>query len=228
MAGLILGLAGSLHCIGMCGPIAFALGARSSDSTFKMVLELLWYHLGKTLCYVAIGVAAGFAGKALFWAGMQQRISIVLGVSIVVFALYSLIGKRSTRLNALQRWYNAFWGSLFKRFGSRSFFIAGFLNGLLPCGLTWMAVAMAITAESVLASAITMALFGIGTAPALTAAFISKKALRLTSFGSFRFVLPLLTLCIGLLLVVRGMGLNIPYVSPPVAAEHSEQVPSCH
>ena len=74
---LVLGLAGSFHCIGMCGPIAFVIPVdRSSKS--RMIFQIFLYNLGRIITYSLIGVLFGLIGKGLYLAGFQQRLSILI------------------------------------------------------------------------------------------------------------------------------------------------------
>lgn len=94
ISGFILGLLGSLHCVGMCGPIAFMLPVDRSNS-FKKVSQIGMYHFGRLLAYSIIGLVFGLVGKSLYIFGLQQQLSIAIGIVMIVLVLipYKTLGK---------------------------------------------------------------------------------------------------------------------------------------
>jgi sulfite exporter TauE/SafE len=83
ISAFILGLLGSLHCVGMCGPIAFMLPVDRSNS-FKKISQIGVYHFGRLLAYSLIGLAFGLVGKSLYIFGIQQQLSIGIGIIMIV------------------------------------------------------------------------------------------------------------------------------------------------
>lgn len=214
---LILGLAGSFHCIGMCGPIAFVIPVDRSSKT-KLFFQIFLYHFGRLLSYSIIGLLFGFIGKGLYLAGFQQRLSILMGVIMIALViipisifnkfnfskpLYKIIGKVKQKL-----------GIYLNKKSNKAIFSIGFFNGFLPCGLVYMALIGSISTGNILQGALYMALFGIGTIPLMTAAVLLGNFVNLSIRTKIQKVIPVLVVIIGLLFILRGLGLGIPYVSP--------------
>src|SRR5210317_871124 len=140
---LVLGLAGSFHCIGMCGPIAFVIPIDRS-SKFKMTFQVALYHLGRMLSYGLIGMLFGLLGKGLYMAGFQQRLSILIGA---VMILLVLIPARSIQRFTFAQPLIHFISFVKQKLGLyinkksyKALFSIGFFNGFLPCGLVYMAL----------------------------------------------------------------------------------------
>lgn len=214
---LILGLGGSFHCIGMCGPIAFVIPVDRSSKT-KLFFQIFLYHFGRLLSYSIIGLLFGFIGKGLYLAGFQQRLSILMGVIMIALViipisifnkfnfskpLYKIIGKVKQKL-----------GIYLNKKSNKAIFSIGFFNGFLPCGLVYMALIGSISTGNILQGALYMALFGIGTIPLMTAAVLLGNFVNLSIRTKIQKVIPVLVVIIGLLFILRGLGLGIPYVSP--------------
>src|SRR5690606_22387661 len=85
-SAVILGLLGSFHCVGMCGPIAFMLPV-DRENTSKKVFQIFTYHFGRILAYSMIGLFFGLIGKSLYIFGFQQQLSIGIGVLMIVVIL---------------------------------------------------------------------------------------------------------------------------------------------
>lgn len=230
---LVLGLAGSLHCLGMCGPIAFMLPVDRSRPVYK-TLQIASYNLGRMLSYAAIGFIFGLFGRSLVLFGWQQYMSIGIGILmiLIVIGIYFPSGKGS-----LTPWLFGNIGVLKSKFGHflkrrepYAFLVMGILNGFLPCGLVYMALLGAMLTGEAITGAAFMALFGLGTVPMMTLAIFSAGKLK----GKFRIglqrILPVLLLLFGVLMVLRGLGLDIPYISPgsQVAVEEAGSQLNCH
>jgi sulfite exporter TauE/SafE len=215
----------------MCGPIAMMLPVSHSNPS-KKAFQILLYHAGRLTSYATLGFLFGLLGRGLYLAGIQQRISIVVGISMIVMALmsekvfarynfsrtiYKLISKLKTSL-----------GQQFKRKTPDALFTIGLLNGLLPCGLVYAALFGAIAMQNVGLSTIYMLLYGLGTVPLMSA------VVYITNFLSFPFrnklqkIVPLVTVVIGVLFVLRGMGLDIAYMSPGNTHLFVQAVANCH
>ncbi len=218
----LLGLMGSLHCVGMCGPIAFMLPVDRS-SNIKQFGQIGIYHLGRLLAYSIIGLVFGALGKSLQLFGMQQKLSIIVGVLMIVLVLVPL--KKTQRYRVLKPFYTLFYklkstlGAAFKKKTPDAFLTIGFLNGFLPCGLVYMAVFGALAMESLSYGALYMLLFGLGTIPLLSSAIYFSGLLKSATRYRIRKLVPLLVILIGALFILRGMGLGIPYLSPEPITE---------
>ncbi|MCF6222731.1 MAG: sulfite exporter TauE/SafE family protein [Flavobacteriaceae bacterium] len=225
----ILGLLGSFHCIAMCGPIAFILPVDKNNKV-KMFWQTFLYHAGRLFTYGLIGVLFGIIGKGLYLSGFQQRLSIVIGILMILTVvtpstilnklnitkpLYSSIGKVKFKL-----------GLYLKKKSNKAIFTIGFLNGFLPCGLVYMAVLGAISSGDITTSAFYMILFGAGTIPMMTGAVFLGNFLKLSIRNKIQKAIPIFVIIIGLLFILRGMGLGIPYISPSDAKLHLSNNPN--
>ncbi|NJY62031.1 sulfite exporter TauE/SafE family protein [Salinimicrobium sp. CDJ15-81-2] len=230
-SALILGILGSFHCIGMCGPIAFMLPV-SRDNQVKKFFQIFLYHFGRLLAYGIIGLAFGLIGKSLNLFGFQQQLSIAIGALMILVImlpvrqfqkynfsqpLYRLIGKVKSSL-----------GAALKKKTPDTFFTIGFLNGFLPCGLVYMAVFGSIAAGSLLWGSLYMLLFGLGTIPLMTTAVYFSSLLGGTMRKKVQKLIPALVVIIGLLFIIRGLGLDIPYLSPAEVTQEVTAASSCH
>lgn len=214
---LILGLAGSFHCIGMCGPIAFVLPVdRSSKS--KLIFQTFLYHIGRLLSYSLIGLLFGFIGKGLYLAGFQQRLSVLMGIIMIVVVLIpiSIFNKFnfSKPLYKIVSQVKQKLGSYLRKKSNKAIFSIGFFNGFLPCGLVYMALIGSISTGSILTGSLYMILFGLGTIPMMTGAILLGNFVNLSLRTKIQKVIPVFVVIIGLLFILRGLGLGIPYVSP--------------
>ncbi|MEN8186387.1 MAG: sulfite exporter TauE/SafE family protein [Bacteroidota bacterium] len=214
----ILGLLGSFHCLGMCGPIAFVLPVNRNNKA-KMIWQTFLYHFGRLLTYSLIGLFFGLIGKGLYLAGFQQRLSILMGVIMILSViipvnifnkysitkpLYSTIGKIKSNL-----------GLYLNQKSDKAFFLIGFFNGFLPCGLVYMALIGAISTGTSFMGALYMFIFGLGTVPLMTGAIMLGNFLKLSVRNRIQKAIPIFVVIIGLLFILRGLGLGIPYISPP-------------
>ncbi|PID71034.1 MAG: hypothetical protein CR985_01850 [Flavobacteriales bacterium] len=218
LTAFIFGLLGSFHCLGMCGPIAFALPVDRTN-TSKMILQTGLYHLGRLFTYALIGLLFGLLGKGLFLAGFQQRLSILVGVIMIVLVLipthilnqYSLSKPFYRLINLVKSKLSRY----IRKKNTGAFFTIGFLNGFLPCGLVYMALVGAIATGTAWKGAGYMFIFGIGTIPMMTASVIAGNFLKISIRNKIQKAIPVIVVIIGLLFILRGMGLGIPYLSPP-------------
>lgn len=214
-SALALGLAGSLHCLGMCGPLALALPANQEASTRQRALGRLLYNLGRAVTYACMGIFAGLFGRILQVAGFQQALSIALGVLLMATVFLNTHHMPHWVLNTFYRPVQKGLGKILKRGSYSGLFQTGLLNGLLPCGLVYAALAAASLQAGPVQASMYMFLFGLGTLPLMFA--LSLGGLRLHS-PRFQPVLnrliPALTLTVAVLLILRGLSLGIPYISP--------------
>lgn len=231
VSALILGLLGSLHCVGMCGPIAFMLPVDRSNS-FKKVSQIGIYHFGRLLAYSLIGLVFGLVGKSLYIFGIQQQLSIAIGIIMIVLVLipYKTLGKYnlSKPLNKLISKVKSNLGKALKKKTADTFLTIGFLNGFLPCGLVYMAVFGAIATGSLVEGSSYMVLFGIGTIPLMTSAIYLGKFLNSTVKQRIQKAIPVFVVIIGVLFILRGLGLGIPYISPAPMVEMVSSAIECH
>lgn len=226
----LLGFVGSLHCVGMCGPIAFMLPL-DRKRPVKSFFQLISYHLGRIFTYSLIGVLFGLLGKSFYFFGFQQQLSIAIGLLMIIAIIFPKIFKKltiSNKITAILIKVKSALGKELKKQDNSTLFTIGFLNGFLPCGLVYMAVFGAIALGNPLSGALYMALFGIGTIPLMTAVIyignFTKGNLRL----KIQKAIPVLVVFVGVLFVLRGLGLGIPYISPQSAVATFDAVSGCH
>ncbi|WP_431158637.1 sulfite exporter TauE/SafE family protein [Winogradskyella poriferorum] len=231
LSALILGLLGSLHCVGMCGPIAFMLPVDRSNSITK-VSQISVYHLGRLLAYSLIGLVFGLVGKSLYIFGMQQQLSIAIGILMIIVVLipYQTFSKYnlSKPLHRLISKVKSNLGKALQKKSADTFLTIGFLNGFLPCGLVYMAVFGSVATANLLEGATYMILFGIGTIPLMTSAIYLGKFLNSTVKQRIQKAIPVFVVIIGVLFILRGLGLGIPYISPAPVVEMATSAIECH
>ena len=231
VSGLILGLLGSLHCVGMCGPIAFMLPVDRSNS-FRKVGQISLYHLGRLLAYSIIGLVFGLVGKSLYIFGIQQQLSIAIGILMIVVVLipYKTFNKYnlSKPLHRAISKVKSNLGQALKKKSPDTLLTIGFLNGFLPCGLVYMAVFGSIATGSLLEGGFYMVLFGIGTIPLMTTAIYLGKFINSTVKQRIQKAIPVFVVIIGVLFILRGLGLGMPYVSPAPVVEMATSAIECH
>jgi hypothetical protein len=214
---LTIGLIGSFHCIGMCGPIVVALPLKKHSMLSKITGAVL-YNSGRVLTYSILGILFGLLGKGIHMAGFQQWTSILLGVAMIISVLFPFVFREKITISGL---FSGFAARLIiklkKLFTDRSYFsllMIGLLNGLLPCGLVYVAIAGAINSGNILSGALFMMLFGIGTIPLLLIATLASDAIGQKVRSKMQKVVPYFVFMLGVLFILRGMSLGIPYVSP--------------
>lgn len=228
---LIFGLISSFHCIGMCGPIAMMLPVNHKNSSIK-ALQILTYHLGRLTAYGSLGLIFGFLGKGFYLAGLQQTMSIIVGVMMIVIAVvperifakynfskpvYKVISHVKTSL-----------GSQFKKKSPDALFTIGLLNGFLPCGLVYAALFGAIAMQNEFLGVSYMLLYGIGTIPMMTAVVYLSNFLTFSVRGKIQKAIPIVAVVIGTLFILRGMGLDIAYISPSNLDLFVQAKANCH
>jgi uncharacterized protein len=227
LAGIVLGFLGSFHCIGMCGPIALALPVGPARG-WRRLLLVLTYNAGRTLTYCGMGVVAGLAGMTMVLAGFQQALSLVMGAILLVSVLLpagykSHLVKITGTMGIFTQLKNRL-AELFRVEGHSPLFAIGLLNGLLPCGLVYIGLAGAAATGSIVKGAVFMALFGLGTLPAMMAVRMAAAYIGPGVRTTIRRSMPLIIGAMGVLLLLRGLNLGIPYVSPAL----NEGKPGCH
>jgi sulfite exporter TauE/SafE len=230
LSALLFGVLGSFHCIGMCGPIAFMLPIESKNS-WKGFLQILSYHSGRLFTYSFMGLLFGFLGKSFQFLGFQQYLSIFVGTLMIILIIFPRVTKKLSISKYISTIIIKVKSALGKELASKNkstFFTLGFLNGFLPCGLVYMAIIGALTTTNALTGSLYMLLFGFGTIPLMTAVIYLGNF----SKGTFRKkvvqLIPVVVVCIGVLFILRGLGLGIPYVSPKPILDTVNSGLLCH
>ena len=212
-----LGLFGSLHCVGMCGPIALLIPLQRQHKGFRS-LQLGAYFIGKTLAYTLMGLLFGLVGEGIFIAEYQQEFSIFAGLLMILMGLFSLLHLRVKGLgNPLLKGFSLLKNALGKQLSKKtltSSLSIGFLNGFLPCGLVYTALFGALAMGNWWGSMIYMTTFGVGTIPLMLLLILLGDFLPLALRRRLNQWLPLVVILVGILFILRGLGLGIPYLSP--------------
>lgn len=225
-SAFIIGLFSSLHCLGMCGPLAFALPVRTNIMWLKG-LKYIIYNSGRMVTYACFGMLAGVLGKGFALAGLQQIISIVSGLLLIASVILVLHpGRFLTGITGgISGKVRALFSHYFKNSGWSSMFILGMLNGLLPCGIVYTALLAALASGSMLSGSMFMAAFGLGTFPVMMAVGIFGGIFNLKGKFFFRQLTPFIACIIGVLLIMRGLNLDLPFISPAI---YGGTVSKCH
>ncbi|MBP2831481.1 sulfite exporter TauE/SafE family protein [Aquimarina sp. U1-2] len=231
LSAILLGLFGSFHCVGMCGPIAFMLPVHTSNLLQKSY-RIMLYHIGRLFAYGTLGLFFGLIGKSLNIFGLQQGLSIAIGALMILTVLipfssllhysasktvYAIISKIKNSL-----------GKTLKKKSPDTFLTIGFLNGFLPCGLVYVAIFGAIASAGMLQSSLYMIFFGLGTIPLMTITVYAGNFLSSKTRKYIQKIVPVVVVLMGLLFMIRGMGLGIPYISPKPVVEIISADFECH
>lgn len=216
-AGLTFGFLGSFHCIGMCGPLALSLPKKTSDQLYFLGSRTA-YNIGRVVTYTLLGGIVGFLSKMISISGYQQGLSIGVGIFLLLTLAwknvraflsklesysFSLIGKLTNRMKKL--FGNGRIGSLF---------LIGILNGFLPCGFVYLALTSALTLGTVGDSIFFMAGFGFGTIPAMLAVSLAGGLISAGWRQRLKNLSPYFIALVGIILILRGLNLGIPFLSP--------------
>lgn len=214
------GLFASMHCVAMCGPLMLSMPF-STQSIWSALLQKVLYQLGRILMYGTLGLAIGLVGTGFGLLGLQQILSLITGIVLVLAGLkYFIKGKsKSTQpySKIIQPLIRLLSKQLSKPYGG---FLAGALNGLLPCGVVYIALAQAINLQSPYESGRFMLFFGLGTTPLLFLTVLSPMFFR--KFKAPAMLMPVLFLVAGSFLISRGLNLNIPHISHKVGSSMEE------
>jgi hypothetical protein len=215
----------------MCGPIAMMLPVDRNNQA-KKVSQIITYHLGRLFAYSTIGFIFGMLGKGFLLAGMQQKMSIFIGIAMILIILipekvianynfskpiFKVISKIKTTL-----------GSQFKNKSYKSLFTIGLLNGFLPCGMVYVALFGAIAMQSPTLGILYMVLFGLGTVPMMSSIVYLNSFLTIPIRNKIQKAIPYVAVFIGIVFILRGLGLGIPYISPSNMSLFVQQQPNCH
>jgi len=228
--GFFMGLIGSVHCIGMCGPLVMAL-PYSQLMPFQKVLAIILYHIGKIITYGILGILVGVFGKQIPFYNVQQHFSILIGILMLVYVLwvFYLQPKRKLgflKIDRIQKPIITALGILLNKKKTGAFLFIGLLNGLLPCGMIYLALSSAWSNQSIVLSGLFMVFFGLGTVPALIFVAFGGQLLGIRFRQKIQKALPIMLFSMGVLLILRGMNLGIPFISPMI--ENGISVAVCH
>ena len=212
LAGITFGFVGSVHCIGMCGPLAMSLPG-AGRARWRYLGERLLYNLGRAVTYTVLGGLFGALGWLVALAGYQQWLSLGIGAVMVLGVLVPWVQRR---IGQLEQWPGRFMQhvlgpikTMYQRGGGIAMLGVGLLNGLLPCGFVYAALAVAVTAGSVGTSMLFMAAFGLGTLPAMFAVSVMGRLVDAKWRRRLQTFVPVGVLIVGVLLILRGLSLGV-------------------
>ena len=217
ISALALGFASGFHCIGMCGPIALSMGI-SGKKTANQYLQNLTYQFGRIITYSILGAVVGVVGQGFQFAGFQRYLSVIAGIMLIVMALFSFGGTDFTsRIPAVTKallQVKIRLSRLLTKRDYRSRLLTGILNGLLPCGMVYMALTASLAAGGIIQSMSYMFLFGLGTLPFMFGIVLMGNVISQSLRTKILVFIPVLMLILGSLFILRGLELGIPYISP--------------
>lgn len=216
-SGFLLGIVGSLHCVGMCGPIALIIP--TSNNPVLKFFQIITYNFGRVLTYSMFGLVFGLLGETLRLAEIQQYVSIIVGVLIILIVIGTLFSyhKGANKANKI---VTSLFSPIKNKLGKlirkerKNLLGIGIMNGFLPCGLIYIALSSSLAASSIAESVGFMAAFGLGTIPAMLSVMYFRSLIN--SKVNISKVVPYMMLVVGFMLVLRGMNLGIPYLSPEI------------
>ena len=211
ITGFLLGLMGSLHCAAMCGPLVLMTPVVGS-SRKSFVASRLVYHAGRILVYGLIGILFGLIGESIVFAGLQRWLAVITGVAMIsAFFVATTLKAKLTRIPIAIK---ARFASLLRRRSYNSIFALGATNGLLPCGLVYMAAMASVAAGGLLGSMVSMIFFGLGTLPMLMAISILGKRLSLSRVPALQKLAPVAVVLVGVLLIIRSEPVGLFTIGP--------------
>ncbi len=220
-----MGLLGSIHCMGMCGPLVLGI---FKDTLSSKPYNYFLYHFGKLMAYGTLGFGFGLLGKSLHLFISQQQLSILTGALLL---LYYIINKMSGFNEKMTHLSTTTYNRI-KTFTNQmplpKFYLLGFLNGFLPCGLVYLAATSSIATGHVLKSILWMVGFGIGTIPSLTLILWLSRMFQSKFNPILSQIYQQLTLVLAVLLILRGLNLGIPYISPKYNPVEEKVSKCCH
>ena len=226
---LVMGLTGSLHCAGMCGPIIWVMPFQFMTG-FRKWLSIFLYHFGRISVYALLALVL-HSFKEIFNPQVQQYVSISLGIMLLLAGILSFLPNHAVKINL--PWTSVIKKRIGRFIGNPSptaLFVAGALNGMLPCGLVYMALSAAVVSNNTGDAILAMYAFGIGTLPMLISITVLKSKAPLFRLQHAKKLVPVVMFVFGCLFVLRGMNLGIPYLSPKVEVtpQHEVKASCCH
>ncbi len=229
ISAFIIGLAGSFHCVGMCGAIAISLPIQSLPSHRKNI-GIVLYNLGRISTYSIIGLLFGLIGRTFYLGGLQKIISILIGITIISYLLIIYFNKNIFQpkfISRFNQWVQQNLGKFIAKQRLANTYIIGLFNGMLPCGMVYFALAGALASGSIFKGILFMGMFGIGTIPLMFLVSYFGIFINISIRNKVKTVMPYFMFVMGVLFVLRGLNLNIPFISPMIENSNARVI-TCH
>lgn len=226
IAGFVLGSVSSLHCVGMCGPIALSLPVKHLSNQ-RQIFAVILYNTGRVAGYSLFGLLLGFLGHQFYVAGFQQWFSILAGLLILFFIIQFYVLKKTWQPQWLQKIHGLVQKLMVHQLNKKtiaSYFLLGAANSILPCGVVYVAVASALSFSTVNLSVLYMAGFGIGTLPLMVVLGLFGNTIKPVFRMKMRNAIPYLISLMAVLLILRGLNLGIPFISPMLSNTTAQEV----
>lgn len=204
---LSVGFLGSFHCAGMCGPLAMALPSGKNSSMLSLLAGKLGYNFGRIFTYSILGFIAGLLGRTFSIRGWQSDLSILSGILIILMVLITnqnITSKINQRLTLISFSLKKIFNKLLKKHSPFSLFSFGLVNGILPCGFVYLAMAGAATTKSPLEGASYMFLFGVGTLPMMLLISLSGSLISIKARNFINKLTPVIAIALAIFLIHRG------------------------
>ncbi|MFT5886741.1 MAG: sulfite exporter TauE/SafE [Arcticibacterium sp.] len=209
----LMGFVGSLHCAGMCGPLTLLL-PQDLKRHSQFINGRILYNLGRVLTYTFLGLTIGYLGQnsSLFFS--KGLLSVWLGLGILIYLIISRHRRSNSTLYAkVSKLTNSLKTGLKKSlkanyFSGQLFF--GILNGLLPCGLVYAALAGAFIQLKPLNGALYMMLFGLGTFPMMLAISLGSGWIKKKFGKQLTNIVPITYAVLATWLIIRGIYTQQP------------------
>lgn len=221
IVGFLIGLVGSLHCVGMCGPLVATV---IKNAGYK---ALITYHFGRLVVYVLVGVVFGMLSTSLIFFQLQQNASIVLGLVIVAIYCFPKYRNKIEGRYYRSRFYQSVKTQLTGHYsGPLKWLAAGIMNGLLPCGMIYLAAAGASLSPGLIHGVGFMVMFGLGTLPGLLGFMLAAKQLKrlLPNMSGLSTSVALIS---GIILIGRGIMTQMPEFDQLVQTHLMSAISAC-
>lgn len=231
LPAFVVGFVGSMHCIGMCGPIVLALPQHES-SKFLVAMDGLLYNFGRILTYCILGAIFGAIGTFIGLERYQGWLEISIGLIILTYFVIPRKSRSGFADNKLFNFVSAKFRKFFNYFlnsqDKSSLAVLGMLNGLLPCGLVYVALGGAIAEGGLITSVSYMAAFGLGTFPVMFSIYFAKNFIPLKARQKLVKLIPYAIAALALLMIFRGAKFTF-YDGPDIKlhSSHTEKMKCC-
>ena len=209
-SALILGLVSSLHCVGMCGPIVLML-PYNSTARWRVFFETLTYNFGRIITYSFLGLLFGLLGKGLAVVGFSQILSALFGFIFIGLAL------KKNGLQSLDAFLNRHFSQKIRKTFAQflknksGFFALGILNGLMPCGIVYWAIAASLITFNPIQGAAYMFIFGLGTLPLMLATVLASRTFHRSAVRRFYKFMPVYQFLLGVSSFIERIRLTPQY-----------------